>query len=61
MIRKMDCDVPVIMLSDHAMDEEKRRSFDAGASTYCCKPIDLDALFTECARFVTFGTERRAG
>lgn len=60
-IRSKGCEVPVMMLSAHAMVEEQRRSYSAGASAYCCKPIDFELLFTECERLLVNPSKRRAG
>ncbi len=51
-IRASGCDVPVVMLSAHALLEEQQRCMDAGASAYCTKPIDFDALFACCAELL---------
>lgn len=52
-IRLAGCDVPVVMLSAHALMEEQQRCMEAGASAYCTKPIDFDALFACCVDLLT--------
>lgn len=60
LIRDAGCCVPVIMLSAHALMDEQRRCFEAGASDYCTKPIDFQELFGVCAAHTVVGPTRGA-
>jgi CheY-like chemotaxis protein len=59
-IREAGCEVPVVMLSAHAMVDEQRRCYDAGASDYCTKPINFELLFNICASLVDDDPSRLA-
>jgi two-component system, OmpR family, KDP operon response regulator KdpE len=41
---RRDTAVPVLMLSAHARDNEKRRALDLGANDYLSKPFRVDEL-----------------
>jgi len=59
-LRGAGCEMPVVMLSAHALLDEQRRCYDAGASAYCTKPIDFAELFDCCASFFTDDDGRQA-
>lgn len=43
-IRKVDPDIPIIILTANAFDEDKKQAFDAGCSNYLAKPLNADQL-----------------
>ena len=47
-IREAGVRVPVVILSAHALAEERDRALGAGADAYRTKPIDFDGLFGLC-------------
>jgi len=44
--------LPVIAMTAHAMDEDKKRCIDAGMNDYVGKPIDIEQLYAAIARWV---------
>ncbi len=59
-IREEGLDIPVVMLSAHALQTERDRAFDAGANAYETKPIDFPKLFETCAAVLAHRAKRRA-
>ena len=47
--------MPVIILSARTGKEEVRQGYEAGATLYLKKPVDLDMLVEECKRVVALG------
>jgi CheY-like chemotaxis protein len=45
-------DIPVIFLTAKAMAGDREKSFDAGASDYITKPVDLDYLLRSMRRWL---------
>lgn len=43
-LRSEACDLPVIVLTAHADEEVRRRSFSMGANAFLAKPFQADAL-----------------
>lgn len=45
-IRSLGCGIPIIAMSGHSDEEEKRKSREAGMNGYVTKPLDLPKLFS---------------
>jgi two-component system OmpR family response regulator len=58
-LRRMNVDVPVLILSARTMTEDRTRGFDVGADQYLTKPFDLDELLSR-VRNMLFMYDRRA-
>lgn len=43
-IRKVDPEIPIIILTANAFDEDKKQAFDAGCSDYLAKPLNVGQL-----------------
>ncbi|GAA4915366.1 signal transduction histidine kinase [Stackebrandtia albiflava] len=54
-------DLPVIFLTAKAMPADRDASFDAGASSYVTKPVDLDELLDLMAYWIAGGDNAAAG
>jgi len=48
-LRKQGLDVPIIAVSADAIGERRSRALQAGCNGYVTKPIDFDALVSECS------------
>ena len=42
-------DIPIIALTAHAMEEDRRRAIDAGCCDYATKPVDFPELLKKLA------------
>ncbi len=51
-LREAGCDLPIIALTAHAFDSDRRRSLDAGCNDHCNKPINTDLLIGMLARHI---------
>jgi two-component system OmpR family response regulator len=58
-LRKVDVDVPVLILSARTLAEDRTRGFDVGADQYLTKPFDLGELLSR-VRNLLLRYERRA-
>lgn len=58
-LRQLHFDKPIVALTAHAMNEEKRRCFSSGFTDYLTKPIDLKVLLNVLHRYLPFA--ERAG
>ena len=47
--------LPVIILSARTGKEEVRQGYEAGATLYLKKPVDMDQLVAECKRVIALG------
>jgi CheY-like chemotaxis protein len=45
-------DLPIIAMTAHALEEERRRCFDCGMNDHVAKPIDPSALLTVLSRWL---------
>ncbi|MCI0371616.1 MAG: response regulator [candidate division NC10 bacterium] len=48
-------DIPVLALTAHAMKGDRERIMEAGCCSYVSKPIDINELTTQVARFLGDG------
>lgn len=46
------CNIPVIALTAHAMDEDRQKALDAGCDEYDTKPIELSRLLSKINKFL---------
>ena len=51
-LRAMECPIPIIALTAHAMPEDKKKCLDAGCSDYLSKPINKPQLITTCSKWL---------
>jgi CheY-like chemotaxis protein/HPt (histidine-containing phosphotransfer) domain-containing protein len=51
-LRAMECPIPIIALTAHAMPEDKKKCLDAGCSDYLSKPINKSQLITMCSKWL---------
>src|SRR5688572_27592905 len=49
--------VPVIALTAHAMEQDRRRAMDAGCNDYDTKPVDLERLLAKIRALTGGGAE----
>ena len=52
-------DIPVVVLSAHAMDGDKERALDAGFDGYVTKPIHVRTLITDLRRAMDEAAQRK--
>jgi CheY-like chemotaxis protein len=45
-------DIPVVVLTAHAMPGDREKSLDAGADDYLSKPIEVDKLLATLGRWL---------
>lgn len=48
--------IPIIAMTAHALEDEKKKCFEAGMDDHVAKPIDPDALFNTLIRWIKPGT-----
>jgi len=58
-LRRMNLDLPVLILSARTLPEDRTRGFDVGADQYLTKPFDLDELLSR-VRSLLHRYDRRA-
>lgn len=51
-LRNQGISTPIIMLTAHALQDQRDKCFAAGANAYHCKPIDFTALFQTCTELL---------
>ena len=56
-VRQRSADIPIIVLSGSAFEDDKQRALDAGASDFVAKPFDSRFLLTTTAKLL--GLDRR--
>lgn len=49
--------IPVIMLTAHAMREDREKGFEAGCNDFLCKPVDEELLLGALERYLQKGTQ----
>lgn len=54
-------DLPIIAMTAHAMDEEKRRCLVAGMNDHITKPIDSEVMFSKMSQWLHRRVSRDAG
>jgi signal transduction histidine kinase/CheY-like chemotaxis protein len=52
LIRSRGCTTPIVALTAHATDEDRRKCTEAGCDDYASKPLPKQALLDLCARWV---------
>jgi CheY-like chemotaxis protein len=61
-IRELECSrgghIPIIALTAHALDADRRQCFEAGADAYVTKPVRVEDLLAEMGRCL--GPDRAA-
>jgi PAS domain S-box-containing protein len=50
--------VPIIAMTAHAMEGERKRCMDAGMNDFIVKPVNINQLFSVLSRWVTGGKEK---
>jgi CheY-like chemotaxis protein len=53
LLRTKGCTLPILMLSAHAMTEDRERCLAAGCTGYLAKPIDSVELIEACRQALT--------
>eukprot|EP00121_Abeoforma_whisleri_P012020 Awhi_evm1s11094 len=51
-LRKKGVTIPIIALTANALSEERRRSFQSGATEFHTKPILREKVYSLCLRFI---------
>lgn len=51
-LRRRGKGFPIVALTAHAMDEDRRRCFEAGCNDYASKPINRTTLIDACAKWL---------
>src|SRR5579871_1650494 len=52
-IRRVNAQIPVLILSARTLSEDRTRGFDLGADQYMMKPFDLKELLSRVKRLLT--------
>jgi len=58
-IRKSDApyrNIPIIAMTAHALDIEKKKSLDAGMNDFLTKPVEMKTLFTALSKYIDIVT-----
>ena len=51
-IRKEDTNIPIIALTAHAFDEDRKKAIEAGCNEFLTKPVNLKLLNEVLAKFI---------
>lgn len=59
-IRRVDMELPILILTARTLTEDRTRGFEAGANQYLTKPFDLDEFLARVKNLLTYhGREKR--
>jgi len=58
-IRDIDKDIPIVVLSAHAMKEDIEKSLSYGVDKHLTKPIDIQELFLTLSQILSSGGDRK--
>lgn len=56
-LRERNCQMSIVALTAHAMEEERQKCFASGCNDFATKPIDKFALLAVCAKWLNAHTE----
>ena len=51
-LRKEQNNIPIIFQTANAMEQDRRKAFDAGADDFLSKPLDFEDLFHALEKFL---------
>ena len=60
-IRKLDADVPILVLSARTLSEDKEKAFDCGSDQYITKPFALPELLSRVRNLIERRGRKRSG
>jgi CheY-like chemotaxis protein len=57
-IRKINSKVPIVAMSAHALEREKKRCFEIGMNDYIAKPFKVEALQEIMAKYIKLPSQK---